>query len=182
MVSNALKLKEHLPTNSTMTLRMKKRAGTYPSKFKPDEMQTLYFFEAEGKEYSYYAAPREEEVLSLYQPGDEIQVTRQEKVMDDGKRIAFQVWGTPGSVEMTAPPQLQGNTATIRNEKDQQARQDEQKEKDIRICLQGFMQAYIAGTDFGAGNITPDGAVEQSLAYAVSARAALIAKAKELAA
>lgn len=163
MTSTALKLKEHLPTNGRMTLRMKKRAGIYPSKFKPDEMQTLYFFEADGKEYGYYASPREEETLSLYSPGDYVEVVRQEKVIEGNKRIAFQVWGSPGSAEMTAAPQLQNNTTEIRQERQQRDYKAEEEEKWERIATSKILHNFmIEGYKLGK---SPDEAAKDAVLF-----------------
>lgn len=171
-------LKKQLATNVPLTVRMKKRVGTYPetdytTKEPTGRMQTLYVFEdASGNELKHYAKEREEETLRDYQPGQSLTVLLTEKVKDDGKRISFLVWGTPGSAEMTAAPQLRTNTATIKQEQEMDERQHQQRIKEIMISLAGLTQAFISTGKYETG---------EAIDLAVKARQAIIDKAIDLA-
>src|SRR5262245_34107015 len=94
-------LKKQLQTNVPALLKMKKRLASYPEKHYQTGEETgkkeyLYSFEdAQGRELTHYAKEYEEEVLSLFKPGDRLQVVRAEKVGDDGKRYAIHTWTPP---------------------------------------------------------------------------------------
>ncbi len=180
-------LKDKVLTNIPAVVRIVKRVGQYPetdynTKQETGRMQTLYNFDLDGTTYRHYAKEREEEVLCLFKAGELVQVVRQEQTKADGKRIQFLVWTPTEGTEAraAATPQPQSNTRQTATQREMKENKENQEEKSIAICLQGFMQAYIAGTDFGTGNINSSGAVEQSLAYAVQAREALLKKAKEI--
>jgi len=176
-MADALKLKEHLVTNVPTPLRIKKLAGEYPETDYETKEPTgrniyLYIFVGQdGKEFKFYADERQYEILKLFSPGDTVICTRGEKMNEEsGKRWYPIDFTAPGDVQAIAAPQLRTNTAETRQERKQDTYEQEQKEKSIAICLQGFMQAFIInGLQW-----------EVALQAAVEAREALLAKAKEL--
>ena len=145
-------LKNDLLTNIPKTVKMVKRAGTYPetdfnTKQPTGRMQTLYVFLDEKGEAKHYAKEREETYLSTVNPGEEVVVTRQE-IEKDGKRIAFLNWTAPGDVSLNNPQQIRSNVAENTQKKHFDNYQEQQDKKGIEISLQGLVQAYIiAGVD-----------------------------------
>jgi hypothetical protein len=178
-------LKKMLDINVPATLIIKKRVGQYPEKdFETKQltghMETLYIFEKSGIECRHYAKESEEETLRMFAPGQQVICTRRE-VKREGKPSYFVLdWTEPGDIFANAPVQTMKNTAIKTQEKKQDAYQDEQKEKDIRICLQGFMQAYITAHPH-IGTIENLPLALDALTFAVEARRQLTQKAKELA-
>ena len=142
------KLKPSLSTNISKTLTMHKRGKEYDNKFKPGEKQYHYIFRDEtGKEYSHYANERENEYLGACNPGDSMNVVLEDMVIEkDGvsQRITFLKWGTKGSSEMEAAPQLKSNTAIKTAEKKQDEYDLERKRKDKSIGLRGLFQSHVS--------------------------------------
>lgn len=156
-MTTALYLKKTLSTNIPKVLTIKKRGGSYPekdytTKEETGKMTFLYIFkDVNGQELKHYANEREEETLKDYQPTQDVQVILQETMKDINgvsKRISYLVWGSPGSAEMTAKPQLQNNTTTIRREKMAQESKESEDEKWDRIntgkCVFGYMNTFLA--------------------------------------
>lgn len=149
MATNALKLKEELQTNVVKILTLHKRGGTYPETDYHTKAPTgrniiMYIFrDKEGKEYKTYANEVEENTLSAYKPGDEVSVVRVEKVKQDGTRIYFLQWGSVGSVEMKAEPQMKTNTALNTQKKNQDQYEQKQDERSVSIILQAFTKSWI---------------------------------------
>ena len=145
----ALKLKETLATNIPMTLTMKKRGPSYPETDYNTREPTgkkifLYVFtNPEGQEVKHYANEREQENLSLFQPGEKLQVVRQEAMKDD-KRIAFLVWtGAEGAeARAAATPQVQTNTAIATQHKKAEEYKDAETEKWDRIALSKIVHEF----------------------------------------
>src|SRR4051794_22285776 len=138
-MNTALKLKENLATNVPMSLTIQKRVGSYPetdynTKEPTGRQIYLYIFrDAKGTEYKHYCNELEQSSLEAYQAGETVQVVRTEKVIEGGRRISFLQWGSPGSAEMTASPQLSSNTALQRQEKQQEVYQEKEDAKSLQI-------------------------------------------------
>ena len=148
--SQAMALKENLATNVPKILTIKKRAGKYPA----TDFNTkaviegsfihLYIFHDEtGQEFKYYASDLEESVLADYQPGEKVCVVRIEKVKEDGKRIYFQQWGSPGSAEMTAAPQIKTGSAVVKQERDTKTFQEAEAQKWDRIAMSKIVHEFM---------------------------------------
>ena len=149
--SQAISLKESLATNVAKTLTVKKRAGKYPATdyttkavIEGSFIHLYIFHDDTGQEFKYYASDLEESVLADYQAGEKVCVVRIEKVKEDGKRIYFQQWGSPGSAEMTAAPQPKSNTAIIRETRQQDEFEFQKARKDRSIGLRGLVQAHVS--------------------------------------
>lgn len=153
-------LKDSLLTNVPKLVTMAKRVGQYPetdynTKQPTGRMQTLYTFHLpDGPDVRHYAKEREEETLSLFKPGETLQVVRQESVKDDGKRISFLVWTPPEGAEarMAAAPQM-GNTRMAGDAKKLEERQNAESEKwakkDIAVTLGMLVKMFFEdGKDF----------------------------------
>lgn len=141
-------LKKSLATNVPMTVTMKKRGKAYDEKkFGTDELtgkkEYHYVFTTSGRELEHYAKEYEQEALQHYREGETLQVVRVEKVGNDGKRFAIIQWGTPGSAEMTAAPQVHSTSKTVAQERKQDDYEKAAQEKEYRISLAGLVQAYI---------------------------------------
>ena len=173
--SMSVYLKKQLQTNIPMKLVLRKRGGSYPEKDYTTKEPTkkmifLYVFtDPQGNELKHYAKEREEETLSLFQPGDSVTVTLQEtmkKTPAGEKRIGFLSWSAPGDVSVESKPQLRSNTA----ERTQQAKQDEYQEKQevkgIAIGLQGFAQQLAPTLLAGRPNVTKQELASLSLDWA----------------
>lgn len=153
-------LKDSLLTNVPKLVTMAKRIGQYPetdytTKQPTGRMQTLYTFHLpDGPDVRHYAKEREEETLSLFKPGETLQVVRQESVKDDGKRISFLVWTPPEGAEarMAASPQM-GNTRMAGDAKKLEDRQNAESEKwakkDIAITLGMLTKLFYDTIDTG---------------------------------
>jgi hypothetical protein len=172
-------LKEHLQTNIPVVVTISKRVGQYPetdfnTKQPTGKMQTLYNFTLPtGQAVRHYAKEREEEVLSLFSAGEEVQVVLAEgKNENTGARFTYPVWTPKEGAEARAAanPQPMSNTRQTATQNELKEQQQHREEKDIQIALQGFAQAYIIqGMD-----------IDKALESAVIARKKLIAKAGEV--
>ena len=144
-MSNPPKLKDNLQTNVARTLTLTKRGKAYPNQFKPGELNYMYIFaDALGAEFSHFASEREEEILKLFQPGEEIQVVRAEGQSEKG-RYYYLVWSPKEGAEAraAASPQMRSNTGEQTQQKRQEAYKDEQAWKNISITLQAFTKSWI---------------------------------------
>lgn len=177
-------LKEHLSTNIPLPVVIMKRVGQYPetdfsTKQPTGRMQTLYNFQLPtGQIVRHYAKEREEDVLQHFHTGETVQVVRQESNRD-GKLIHFLVWTPKDGAEARAAanPQPMTNSRQTATQRDLKDREEEREQKDIQICLQGFMQAFVAsGTDAKS----TDQLVEAALAFAEKAREAIIKRSAEI--
>lgn len=157
-MSDALYLKKELATNVPMIITMHKRAGSYPEKDFTTKQPTgkseyLYIFtDDRGRELKHYAKEREEENLKLFNPGEKLQVVRQEKVFEDGKRGAYLVWTDPAGAEArsAATPQIHSNTAETRIDRKQNDHDLERAAHDWKLGLAGLLQAFITrGLEIG---------------------------------
>jgi hypothetical protein len=143
-------LKDSLLTNVPKLVTMAKRIGQYPetdytTKQPTGRMQTLYTFHLpDGPDVWHYAKEREEETLSLFKPGETLQVVRQESVKDDGKRISFLVWTPPEGAEarMAATPQM-GNTRLAGDAKKLEEQKEEEAKKWLRIDTSKIVFGYM---------------------------------------
>lgn len=130
-------LKDQLQTNIPKLVTIAKRVGQYPetdyvTKKPTGKMQTLYHFHLpDGPTVRHYAKEREEEVLMHFQPGETVQVVRQEKVGDDGKRFSFLVWTPADGAEAraAAAPSMHTNTHLAKEAKKLEERQYNENEK-----------------------------------------------------
>lgn len=177
-MATAIKLKETLSTNVPVVLRIKKRGGEYPETNYTTKEPTgrsifLYFFENDkGEELKHYASEKDQEVLSLFQAGESVQVVLKDTLTKEKKRITYLSF-TPvdgAEAQAAATPQLKSNTAETRGDRKQEAWQSEDKIKQIMISLAGLTQSHIC-----AGKTN-----EEALALAVEARKMIIEKAIDL--
>jgi hypothetical protein len=171
-------LKDHQQTNIPLLLTISKRVGQYPeTDFKTKQptgrMQTLYNFTLpDGKEVRHYSKEREEEILSLFSAGEQVQVVRQEATNAQGQRYTFNVWTPKEGAEarLAANPPLQKNTQQTASQHEMKEREEKQEQKSIEICLQGFAQTFIIQGK----------TIDEALSLAVEARKKLIAKSGEV--
>lgn len=137
-------LRDILQTNLPLVLTIKRRGKAYPSKYKEGENNYQYIFtDAKGTDIIHYATEREEEIIKDYQPGEQIQVLRQEKVNAEGQRYYFNTWGNPGSAEMKAEPTLRTPTAEKTQEKRIEAAKDAEEQKWDRIALSKIVHEFM---------------------------------------
>lgn len=171
-------LKDVQQTNIPLLLTISKRVGQYPeTDFKTKQptgrMQTLYNFTLpDGKEVRHYAKEREEEVIALFQAGEQVQVVRQEATNAQGQRYTFNVWTGPDGAEarLAANPPLQKNTQQTASQHEMKEREEKQEQKNIEISLQGLCQSFIIqGMD-----------IDKAIEAAVIARKKIIAKSNEI--
>ncbi len=148
--AKALKLKENLATNVQKILTIKKRAGKYPATDyntkQPIEGSFihLYIFHDEtGQEFQYYASDMENSTLEDYQDGEKVAVVRIEKVKEDGKRIYFQQWGSPGSAEMTSAPQLKSTSSVVQQGREKKSFEESEANKWDKIALSKIVHEFM---------------------------------------
>jgi len=171
-MANKPYLKDFQKTNIALVVTMLERGKQYPSKYRPDEMQYFYTFSLpDGTEAAHYASEAEERTLCLFNPGDKLQVVREERKKGD-TLIKFNTWTDTEGAEARAARAPQGitNTAVTAREKNVEEYKEHQEEKNIQIALQGFMQAFIIqGKD-----------AKEALALAIEARNMLLQAVAEI--
>ncbi len=162
-------LKKTLATNIPKIVTMAKRMQPveekeYGTGTPTGAMQFPYKFTLDdGREMMHYAKEYEEQKLSLFKEGEQLQVVRTEKQSKNGRTYKLYEWTTTDGAEakVAANPQPESNTSHTRS-------MDAHKAKEIQICLQGLMQAHISA---GKDN-------KEAMELAVEAREMLLAEVK----
>lgn len=156
-MSAALKLSDNLSTNVPVNLIIQKRVGEYPETHYKTKEPTgkkifLYVFrDNKGQEFKHYAKEREEEILSVFNPSEEIVAVRKETFAQDGKRIYYIDW-TPkegAEAELAKTPTLRSNVQQNTQEKQIDNYEYLQRIKNKSIGLRGIVQAQIASGKTG---------------------------------
>lgn len=156
-------LKDQLQTNIPKLVTIAKRVGQYPetdyhTKQPTGRMQTLYNFHLpDGPTVRHYAKEREEEVLSLFNAGETVQVVLQEgKNEETGNRYTFPVWTPKEGAEARAAanPQPSGNTRMDGDRKKLEEKTKAEEAKWERIALSKIthnflLEAYKLGKTSG---------------------------------
>lgn len=131
---NNPKLKERLAVNSPTVVTLQKRLQAYDDQYNPGKKNFMYIFVHEGIECVHYAKEYEEEQLSLYKEGEDLQIVLKQ---DAGKDYPYMAW-TPtegAEAKLAATPSL-SNTTTMAHENNQKTID----QKGTAISLQGYAQ------------------------------------------
>ena len=146
LIMEAQKLNKVLQTNIPMVLTLKKRSGPYDDSYNEGKKNWLYIFTDGSRDLKHYANENQQETLSLFKEGEEIQVVRQEKINDTtNTRYSVYIF-TPAhgaEADMAANPELRGNVGQETQKKKEISYDTQQRMKEMQISLQGYHQAHI---------------------------------------
>jgi len=174
---NAPKLSTIIQINIPLKVTMNKRLKSYDDSYNPGERNFMYIFVHEGTEYVHFASEVQEEQLTLFNPGDELQVVKQEYEPGKTKYIWTDIDGA--EARAAAEPQAQSNVKQESSRRKVTTREFEDKVKQICISHQGFAQAFTIGMlsrstkEIAESDI--DTIVADSMVFAKKAREANIA-------
>ncbi len=149
-------LKELVQTNIPVVVRITKRVGQYPetdfkTKAETGRMQTLYNFTLpNGQVARHYAKEREEETLSMFSSGEEVQVVWQEgKNEETHQTFRFPVWTPKEGAEarLAANPPAQSNTQQTASKREFDERERLKEEMDKKK-QEGYAKSQI-GNNLG---------------------------------
>ena len=169
-------LKTIVQTNIALTLSMHKRLAKYPDKYNEGQFQYMYIFIHEGKEYVHYASQAQEKQLNIYNPGDELQLVKQEYEPRKTKYVWTDTTGA--EARAAAAPQALSNTKQRTEEKKGLDRDMTEKIRYRCMAQAGAGQAYISGylgspsidmRDWDSNQLIKD-AVEFGVAFAKANR------------
>ena len=166
-------LKTIVQTNIPLKLSMVKRLQSFDDKYNPGQRNYMYIFNHEGTEYAHFASEPQEKQLQLFNPGDELQVVKQE--YEPGK--TKYIWTDKDGAEAraAASPQAQSNVKEEAVKRKVTTREFEEKVKSICISHQGWAQAYIIGISSSLQkdeNIKVDEMIRRAMDFAKKAREA----------